>query len=152
MPLGLRIGQPPSNGVIIIGETTLVSGIATGTGGAEPVLVDSVTVQIGGGPPVTAGLSFGGLARDFKAEVLVPGPPGPVVVTVTAHYGAQHLTKSVTPPLPVTDLGDDMPRGAEAIDERQPIRPAQSSGAAWTGSRSSDSGKTKSASAIVWVA
>ena len=60
------------------------------------MLVDTVTVQIGGGPPVTAGLSFGGLARDFKAEVLIPGPPGPVVVTVTAHYGAQHLTKSVT--------------------------------------------------------
>src|SRR5271170_5112420 len=85
MPLGLTIGQPPPNGVVIVGETTLVSGIATGTGGAEPVLVDSVTVQIGGGPPVTAGLSIG-LARVFEAEVLVPGPPGPVVVTVTAHF------------------------------------------------------------------
>ena len=82
--------------MVIIGETTLVTGIATGTGGAEPVLVDSVTVQIGGGPPVTAGLSIG-LARVFKAEVLVPGPPGPVVVTVTAHFdGGRVLTKSVT--------------------------------------------------------
>jgi hypothetical protein len=96
MPLGLTIGQPPPNGVVIIGETMLVSGIATGTGGAEPVLVDSVTVQIGGGPPVMAGLSIG-LARVFKAEVLVPGPPGPVVVTVTAHFdGGRVLTKSVT--------------------------------------------------------
>ena len=97
MPLGLTIGQPPPNGVVIIGETTLVTGIATGTGGAEPVLVDSVTVQIGGGPPVTARLSIGGQARDFKAEVIVPGPPGPVVVTVTAHFdGERTLTKSVT--------------------------------------------------------
>jgi hypothetical protein len=96
MPLELTIGQPPPNGVVIIGETTLVTGIATGAGGAEPVLVDSVTVQIGGGPPVTAGLTFG-LARDFKAEVVVPGPPGPVVVTVTAHDdGGRALTKSVT--------------------------------------------------------
>jgi hypothetical protein len=96
MPLGLTIGQPPMNGVVIIGEKTLVSGIATGTGGAEPVLVDSVTVQIGGGPPVTATLSIG-LARDFKAEVLAPGPPGPVVVNVTAHFDGNHiLTNSVT--------------------------------------------------------
>ena len=28
MPLGFTIGQPPSNGVVIIGEKTLVSGIA----------------------------------------------------------------------------------------------------------------------------
>ena len=97
MPLGLTIGQPPPNGVVIIGETTLVSGIATGLGGAEPVLVDSVTVEIGGGPPVAAGLSLVGEARDFKAEVVVPGPPGPVVVTVTAHFdGGRALTKTVT--------------------------------------------------------
>lgn len=98
MTLGLTIGQPPSNGVVIIGEKTLVSGIATGTGGAEPVLVDSVTVQIGGGPLVTAKLSIGGQeAKVFTAEVLVPGPPGPVVITVTAHFdGPRVLTKTVT--------------------------------------------------------
>lgn len=48
MPLGLTIGQPPNEWDGPIGETTLVTGIATGTGGAKPVLVDSVTVQIGG--------------------------------------------------------------------------------------------------------
>ncbi len=98
IPLGLTIGLPPPNGVIIIGETTLVSGVATGAGGAEPVLVDSVTVQIGGGPPVTAGLSFaGGEARDFKAEAVVPGPPGPVVISVTARFdGDRIVTKTVT--------------------------------------------------------
>ena len=36
MPLGLTIGQPPPNGVVIIGEKTLVSGIASGTGGPNP--------------------------------------------------------------------------------------------------------------------
>jgi hypothetical protein len=97
MPLGLTIGQPPPNGVVVIGETTLVSGTATGTGGAEPVLVDSVTIRIGGGPIVAAGLSHVGLARNFKAEVVVPGPPGPVAVTVTAHFdGNRVLTKTVT--------------------------------------------------------
>ena len=97
MPFELTIGQPPPNGVVIIGETTLVTGIATGLLGAEPVLVDSVTVQIGGGPPVTAELSFGA-TRIFKAGVVVPGPPGPVVVSVTAHYddGRPPQTKSVT--------------------------------------------------------
>ncbi len=95
MPFGLSIGQPPPNGVVIIGETTLVSGIATGEGGAEPMPVDRVTVQIGGGPAVTASLTFGE-ARVFKAEVMVPGPPGPVVVSVTAFAGARTLRKSVT--------------------------------------------------------
>ncbi len=66
MPLGLTIGQPPPNGVVITGETTLVSGIATGTGGAEPVLVDGGTVRIGGGPAVTATLSIG-LAKGLQS-------------------------------------------------------------------------------------
>ena len=55
MPLGFTIGQPPSNGVVIIGEKTLVSGIAI-QGPAAPspcssTARDIVTVQIGGGPP-----------------------------------------------------------------------------------------------------
>jgi hypothetical protein len=97
MSFELTIGQPVPNGVVIIGETTLVTGIATGLLGAEPVEVDSVTVQIGGGPPVRAELSLGA-ARAFKAGVVVPGPPGPVVVSVTAHYddGRAPQTKSVT--------------------------------------------------------
>jgi hypothetical protein len=97
MDFELEIGEPLPNGVIIIGETTLVTGIATGLLGAEPVIVDSVTVKIGGGPPVTAELS-GGAARIFKANVLVPGPPGPVTVMVTAHYDGGHppQTKLVT--------------------------------------------------------
>ncbi|MGB8907752.1 MAG: hypothetical protein WCC84_03280 [Candidatus Cybelea sp.] len=89
MAFELEIGEPLPNGVIIVGETTLVTGTATGLLGAEPVIVDSVTVEIGGGPPVTAELSFGA-ARVFKANVLVPGPPGPVAVTVTARYDGGH--------------------------------------------------------------
>jgi hypothetical protein len=89
MAFELEIGEPLPNGVVIIGETTLVTGTATGLLGAEPVIVDSVTVSIGSAPPVTAELSFGA-ARVFKANVLVPGPPGPVIVTVTAHYDGNH--------------------------------------------------------------
>ena len=97
MSFELEIGQPLPNGVIIIGETTPVTGTATGLLGAEPVMVDSVTVEIGGGPPVRAGLTLGA-ARIFKANVLVPGPPGPTTVTVTAHYddGRPPQSKSVT--------------------------------------------------------
>ncbi len=75
--------------MIIIGEMTPVTGVATGLVGTEPVIVDSVSVRIGGGPPVSAELSLGA-ARVFKANVLVPGPPGPVSVTVTANYGGSH--------------------------------------------------------------
>ena len=97
MSFELEIGQPLPNGVIIIGETTPVTGTATGLLGAEPVMVDSVTVVISGGAPVQAELSIGA-TRTFKANVLVPGPPGPTSVTVAAHYddGRPPQTKSVT--------------------------------------------------------
>ena len=60
--------------------------------------------------------------------------------------------------LPAADLGDDVGGGAEAIEtdtapspamrkDRQPINPAQSSGAAATGSSKPASGKVKAASA-----
>jgi hypothetical protein len=95
MAFNITIGQPQPNGLVIVGETTLVTGTVTGLGGAEPVLVDSVTVQIGGGPPVVAHLTLGA-TRTFKAGVVVPGPPGPVAVSVTAHYDSRPpRTKSV---------------------------------------------------------
>ncbi|MBV8531587.1 MAG: hypothetical protein JO104_09740 [Candidatus Eremiobacteraeota bacterium] len=97
MAFELEIDAPLPHAVIVIGEATLVSGTAAGLLGAEPVMVDSVTVEIAGGPPVAAELTLGN-TRIFKANVLVPGPPGPKTVTVTAHYdsGRPPQAKSVT--------------------------------------------------------
>ena len=49
---------PPPNFTVPHGEPLHVTGVATGTGGAEPVLVSAVDIHVEGGAPVAATLTI----------------------------------------------------------------------------------------------
>jgi hypothetical protein len=81
--------QSPRSGSQINKDGPLnVVGIATGQGGAEPVLVESVTVRIGNQPPVTAQTKIIHPSSvptwSFQAALQVNVPSGPVSITVQA--------------------------------------------------------------------
>ena len=100
--LKLEILAPAANALAVIGQMLNVAGEVFGRGGAEPVLVDSVVVQIGGGPPVTASvkraLHTTVPSYRFSATAQVSGPPGPLAVQVTANFDNNqtvHQTQTV---------------------------------------------------------
>jgi hypothetical protein len=87
----LTINQPGQNSNITQNQPFIVSGTVTDTGGAEPIAIASVTVQVDGAPPVLANLLIDTSKRhvnapvfDFSASVEVTGGADPHVVTVTA--------------------------------------------------------------------
>jgi FAD/FMN-containing dehydrogenase len=96
--LSLVIQQPFPNQVIPPGKDFVVTGLATGIGGAEPHLIDSVTVQVGGETPVSASLGPPPqpepLTVAYSASVRITGP---VTITVTAadDIGAE-ITRAVS--------------------------------------------------------
>jgi hypothetical protein len=79
----------PSNYMSLVdGQPVTVAGQATDRGGAEPVLIDSVTLQVDGGTPVRATLTRSHDAThtiaNFTATVTVGGASGPHTITATA--------------------------------------------------------------------
>lgn len=88
--LKLQILAPQANALAVIGQMLNVAGDVSGKGGPEPVVLESVVVQVGGNPPVTATvkrlLHTTVPSYTFSASVQVPGPPGPMAVQVTADF------------------------------------------------------------------
>ena len=94
-PLTLIIGNPPQDGQINIGEKLTVTGLVAGRGGAEPNQPQSVTVQLGGLPPVRATLKPPRIrprnttappwtyTAVFESVTL---PPGPTTLSVDALF------------------------------------------------------------------
>lgn len=84
----LTIQSPAPNTTVPHGQPLQVAGIAKGTGGAEPMLVDSVTVAVDGGQPVEATLTIvkhqSVPTVTYSASVEVSEQPGTHTVTVVA--------------------------------------------------------------------
>jgi hypothetical protein len=123
MALGLRINEPPAGALVTIGHKLTVAGFVDGTAGAEPVLAESATVQIGQAPAVNATLTLlpAPVPRPpgwfpswtFRADVQVPGPAGSLSIVVRATFSSnQQITRRVTVTAAAGDLtgywhGDD---------------------------------------------
>lgn len=84
----VTIFQPADGVSVPAGQPVQVTGRATDKAGAEPVFVDSVTVQVDGDPPVEATLTHRPdkteTVVDFAATVQVTGAAGPHTITVVA--------------------------------------------------------------------
>jgi|GEM_PF-4126174 len=83
----LNLGIPVPGQRVNVGQAFFVSGTATGTGGAEPRDVQSVTVQVDNQSPVEANLvvhPHTAPMYKFSVEVQVTGGPGPHNILVTA--------------------------------------------------------------------
>src|SRR5262249_3452036 len=82
--------NPTAHEFVPASQPLLVAGVATGVGGAEPSLIDSVTVSVAGGLPAPASLSHlphhgtAAPAVTFRATVQFPDTVGPVDIGVTA--------------------------------------------------------------------
>lgn len=98
----VSITQPPENLSVTANVLFLVTGTATGNpGGPEPDMVASVTVQIDGGTPGQAALSFS-LGKTFGSVkfstwAVIPGGVGPHTITAIARTDQNRTaTDSVT--------------------------------------------------------
>jgi len=84
----LDLIQPANNATIKLNTTFVVSGQATDRGAPEPILIDSVTVQVDNQPPTKATLTRVPHQQkstvNFKASVQVTGGQDPHTVTVIA--------------------------------------------------------------------
>jgi hypothetical protein len=84
----LTISSPVANSTVPLGQPFLVTGQASDVGGAEPHLIDSVTVQLAGGPVIQATLTR--IPNNkltivaFQAALTITGGGDPRVITVTA--------------------------------------------------------------------
>jgi len=80
--------QPHGDTVLTAATPLRVTGNATGKGGFEPDVVDTVTVSFDGGPPVDASLTVVPKQKIpavlFAADVRVPGEAGPHEIRVVA--------------------------------------------------------------------
>jgi hypothetical protein len=97
--LGLTVEHPAPHQEFPVGVDFVVHGWASGTGGAEPQLIDSVTVRVAGQPAVDAELSPGSgpppiLTVDYRATTRL-NSPGQHQVIVTATAGVATVTKTV---------------------------------------------------------
>lgn len=97
----LTVLQPPANLVVQLNRPFLISGQASDKGMPEPVMIDSVTVQVDDGPVVDASLTH--LPNrtvtlvSFKAFAQVTGGSDPHTVTVTAtNDNGVSVTKTVS--------------------------------------------------------
>ena len=92
--LGLIIRQPRKNEEVALGVDFNVSGTVSGTRGAVPNPLDSVTVQLNAEPPVNALLLTGpGRTVSFRATVRLNAPGEHLItVTATAEYGSIRRT------------------------------------------------------------
>lgn len=105
----LTIRRPRMHQQFPVGADFLVSGTAVGTGGAQPRPITSVTVQVGGQPPVEADLTAGpptqSPATSFSASVRL-NTPGEQRIVVRA---IDDIGKSVTSALTVATPGTLLP-------------------------------------------
>jgi hypothetical protein len=81
--------RSPHDGVTVnAGQPLSVTGQATDRGGAEPVMIDSVTVQVDAGPVVDAALTHvhdpHNTVESYTASVQVTGAEGAHTITVVA--------------------------------------------------------------------
>jgi hypothetical protein len=80
--------QPHGDAVLTAATPLRVTGNATGRGGFEPDIVDTVTVSFDGGPPVDASLTVVPKQKIpavlFSADIRVPGDAGPHEIHVVA--------------------------------------------------------------------
>ncbi|HUZ01836.1 MAG TPA: hypothetical protein VMU89_15920 [Thermomicrobiaceae bacterium] len=103
----VTILQPTSNAVFTPAQSLHVAGNATGQGGAEPMLVDTVTVSVDGGPPVAASRTTVPHQHvptvTFSVNVQAPVAAGPHTIRVDAtddggHKAAASVTVIVAAP------------------------------------------------------
>ena len=100
-PPVLTVNQPTPNAVVGLNKPFLVAGTVTDRGGTEPITIESVTVQIDGGPLIDAPLK---IIPDktlwkvsFQASAQITGGSDPHTVTVVATNDQQlRATKTIT--------------------------------------------------------
>ncbi len=104
MQPSVSIENPTAQELVPVSEPLVVGGVAYGVGGAEPSLIDSVTVSVAGGAPVAATfkaiLPHHGTAPpafSFSATVPFPDATGFVEIVVEARddmgaKGTAHVT------------------------------------------------------------
>jgi len=84
----LVVSQPTNNQIVGLNKPFPVIGQASDNGMPEPIGIDSVTVQVDGGPPIEAILTaipnWRATIVAFKAQAFVTGGQDPHVVVVTA--------------------------------------------------------------------
>jgi phospholipase C len=97
----IRIDRPVANDLLVIGTTSHVAGVVTGTPGFD---LDSMTVRFANQAPVPA--TFTAVVTHppqkvptwtFQADVPVPGPPGPATMTVSAQFDSGQLITATRP-------------------------------------------------------
>lgn len=97
----LTVFQPPANLAVQVNRPFMVSGQASDKGMPEPVMIDSVTVQVDDGPVVRASLTHIPDRKvtlvSFKALAQVTSGSDPHTVTVTAtNDNGMSVTKTVS--------------------------------------------------------
>jgi len=97
----LTVNQPAANAVVGLNQPFQIAGLVTDRGGVEPIMIDSVTVQIDGGPLINATrkiIHSKTLTEiSFLASVQISGGSDPHTVTVVAtNDQGLRATKTVT--------------------------------------------------------
>src|SRR6185437_4570139 len=86
--LSLTVNQPAASAIVKLNQPFPVSGVVLDQGPPEPHAIDSVTVQVDGGPIVRAALTHisnkSATEVSFHANVQVTAGADPHTVTVTA--------------------------------------------------------------------
>jgi hypothetical protein len=97
----LTVNQPAPNAVVGLNQPFQIAGQATDRGGAEPIMIDSVTVQIDGGPLISATLktipnrTLTQVSFHASAQISSGNDPHTVTVVATNDQGLR-ATKTVT--------------------------------------------------------
>src|SRR5664280_2597628 len=97
----LTVNQPAPNAVVGLNQPFQIAGQVTDRGGAEPIMIDSVTVQIDGGPLINATRKIIPnktlVQVSFQASAQISGGNDPHTVTVVAtNDQGLRATKTVT--------------------------------------------------------
>jgi hypothetical protein len=97
----LRVNQPTPNSVVGLDQPFHIAGTATDRGGTDPIFIDSVTIQIDGGPLIDATLkrirnkTLTKVLFDASAQISSGNDPHAVKVVATNDQGFS-ATKTVT--------------------------------------------------------
>src|ERR1019366_4797938 len=97
----LTVSQPAANAVVGLNTPFQITGQVTDRAGAEPITIDSVTVQVDNGPLIKATLTRipnkNLIQVSFHASAQISGGNDPHTVTIVAtNDQGLHATKTVT--------------------------------------------------------
>jgi hypothetical protein len=119
----IEITAPRPGTLVHNGQLVTVAGTVTDRGGAEPVMFQSVAVQLDGGTPVRAALHYRHdptlTVADFSASIAATGSPGDHTLTAVV-TDDNNLSRSVSETISLDEYGEVVGAPAVLLDLQLP--------------------------------